>query len=352
MFRVLFSRLMLVIVLVFSIIVTLNLAVDPIQYLRKNNGLTYDAGNQRFAYAGIIKNYDFTRLIIGTSMSENFLPSYVDSVFEYGKSLNASISGAIIFEQSMLLQFALREKKISEVIWGIDFFSLSSTEESSLPQYLYDVSRINDCFYLFDPYITRLVFKQIVFRFTNRKSGTFTYDWLTDFWFPQYKHEFSEDIVLEKYKSNKAIFVEQAYDLSTLITNFDRNILDLFQENPETSFYIFFPPYSILYFASILQNSPSSFENLLAFKRYVSEKIEAFDNVFVYDFQDMYDVVENLNNYKDTTHYSLWISESIIESIFSNLKNGIKCRISSENEFRTHVSLALKKYANIIRTTQ
>jgi len=340
---------MLVIVLVFSIVVSLNFAVDPVQYLRKNNGLTYDPGNQRFAYAGIIKNYDFTRLIIGTSMSENFLPSFVDSVFEYGKTLNASISGASIFEQSMVLRFALREKKFPEVIWGIDFFSLSSAnEESTLPQYLYDESSINDFYYLVNPYITRLILKQIVFRFTTRKSGTFTFDWFTNFWFPIYKHEFSEHVVLDKFESNKRTFVELRYDLSTLITNFDRYVAPLFYDYPKTTFFLFFPPYSILYFAGILHYDPSSFETLLAFKRYVSEKVEAFENVFVYDFQDMYDVVENLNNYKDTTHYSLCVSELIIESIFTKLMNGIKRHISDENEFRSHVSLARQKFGDVI----
>jgi len=94
----------------------------------------------------------------------------------------------------------------------------------------------------------------------------------------------------------------------------------------------------------MLRYDPYSFENIFAFKSFVVDTLTDYENAFIYDFQDMYDVTENLDNYKDTTHYSLHISELIINSIVSNLRRGIKHTLALEKELEIRCFAAIEKY--------
>jgi len=222
-------RVILLAIVVFLFVALANFIFDPVQYYRKNTSIVYDYENQRFLYAGIVRNYTFDRIIVGNSMSENFLPSFVDSAFGYGRTLNASISGSSTYEQSVVLRLALSEKKVTEVIWGIDFFSLGGTKENSrLPHYMYDDNKLNDLLHLFNPYVTRQIIKQILFRFVeaNKKEEPFNYDKLTNYWFERY--EFSETEVLKKLEAAEGkSFTKNAIDLSVLTKSFDENVLRL-----------------------------------------------------------------------------------------------------------------------------
>jgi len=339
-------RLILLSSVVFLFVALANYIFDPVQYYRENTNLVYDYENQRFLYAGIVRNYTFDRIIVGNSMSENFLPSFVDSAFGYGRTLNASISGSSTYEQSVVLRLALSKKKVREVIWGIDFFSLGGTKEASkLPHHMYDDNKLNDLLHLFNPYVTRQIIKQILFRFaeTSKKEEPFNYDKLTNYWFERYK--FSETEVLKKLEAAEdENFTKNTIDLSVLSKSFDENILRLVKENPGVEFYLFFSPYSIIYFARMLRYDAHSFENIFSFKSFVVDTLTDYENAFIYDFQDMYGVMENLDNYKDATHYSLHISELIINSIVSNLRRGIKHTLALEKELEIRCFAAIEKY--------
>jgi hypothetical protein len=50
-------------------------------------------------------------------------------------------------------------------------------------------------------------------------------------------------------------------------------------------------------------------------KQYIINELGNEANVKIYDFQDEYEIVENLDNYKDIMHYSQNINQHIIDEI-------------------------------------
>jgi len=95
--------------------------------------------------------------------------------------------------------------------------------------------------------------------------------------------------------------------------NADKNLLDLIKKNPDTEFILFYPPFSIL-MHKFLDNR-GLFDEEIKLKQYIYENTRNFDNVKIYDFQDLKEITHNLDNYSDMSHYSIEINEYIINSI-------------------------------------
>jgi hypothetical protein len=92
--------------------------------------------------------------------------------------------------------------------------------------------------------------------------------------------------------------------------NLDINILPFVRENPDTQFYFFFPPYSILYWHNVMREN--TFEATMAQYQYVAERLLEYDNVHLFYFQNMPEVTD-LNNYADYSHYKPDINRYMVE---------------------------------------
>ena len=310
------SKIFLLIGLSISILVLVNYLLDPFQILSAkpegNYGMT---GTQRYHFAGIIRHYDFDRIIIGTSMSENFLPSSVDQEFGYGNTLNAAISGASIFEQYEVLSFAFEQATVKEVIWGIDFPSFVS-DDNDFPKYLYSTKPLAVVKYILDPSIVRMAIKD--FLASKERGGhapssnlfdKFTYYWANS-------AIFSEDIVLEMWEDyKKRESSHESYPIQKMIDSFRNTVLETILTYEDVHFYVFFPPYSILYFLYLKEECPISFEHVMSFKQSIIEALRPLNNVTILDFQNRCDIICDLNNYKDVSHFSGDISDEIIREI-------------------------------------
>lgn len=101
----------------------------------------------------------------------------------------------------------------------------------------------------------------------------------------------------------------------------DKNVsglINTIKMNPDTNFKIFIPPYSIIYWYRNKGEGKIIYQ--LDVQLYVYKKLLKFENVKIYYFQNDLNIVENLDNYKDYTHYSESISEYILAAI-ANEKN-------------------------------
>ena len=95
-------------------------------------------------------------------------------------------------------------------------------------------------------------------------------------------------------------------------------LINAIKMNPDTNFKIFIPPYSIIYW--YLNKGEGKIIYQLDVQLYVYKKLLKFENVKIYYFQNDLNIVENLDNYKDYSHYSESISEYILAAI-ANEKN-------------------------------
>ncbi len=111
-----------IISILFSLFFGLLYIYDPMQIFHKPWGrpITFSK-NMRQQAAGIINNYSFDSIILGTSMLENTSSKEASKLFG-GKFINISLSGSSFYERSYILKYALRKKNIKTVIYSLDSY--------------------------------------------------------------------------------------------------------------------------------------------------------------------------------------------------------------------------------------
>ena len=123
---------------------------DPLQVFHKPWGRESNFHkNMRQQAAGIINNYDFDSIILGTSMLENTSAKEASEKLG-GEFVNISIPGGNFYERSLILEDTLKKKHIKKVLYTLDN-SLKNNKlkgHKTYPidsfNYLYDKNRFND----------------------------------------------------------------------------------------------------------------------------------------------------------------------------------------------------------------
>ena len=95
--------------------------------------------------------------------------------------------------------------------------------------------------------------------------------------------------------------------------NVDVNLVPIVKNHPETTFYIFYPPYSILTFKDMAKQDWLKTTQL--FKQYVFSQLQHYPNVKIYDFQASKEVTCDLDNYRDMTHYHQRINTWMLQQM-------------------------------------
>ena len=95
-----------------------------------------------------------------------------------------------------------------------------------------------------------------------------------------------------------------------ILGNVTQNVTELASEYPDTTFLLFFPPYSICYWDSLVRGG--RLEREIEAQRIAIEEILKYDNIELYSFCNNFEVVCDLNNYKDVGHYSEKINSQML----------------------------------------
>jgi len=98
--------------------------------------------------------------------------------------------------------------------------------------------------------------------------------------------------------------------------NVEHNYLPYIENNPDTEFIFFFPPYSLAHWYSFYQKG--DFEYHLIQKEALIKRLLPYENVRIYDFQAELDWILDLNNYIDSSHYGPWINDAMVEAVASD----------------------------------
>ncbi|MEE8575133.1 MAG: hypothetical protein V3T30_06950, partial [Thermodesulfobacteriota bacterium] len=155
-----FSIIALVTLALFLILPScLNYLVDPFQiyhtpFFRETTFLD----NQRYQNPGLINSYldsskGYDSIIIGSSMTENFIPSEIQKTMGWGKVLKLSIAGGSNKARKLMVLKALQTGKVKNVIWEV-FWRYGAPErdefnrEYRFPKYLYNETLLDDYKYL------------------------------------------------------------------------------------------------------------------------------------------------------------------------------------------------------------
>lgn len=106
--------------------------------------------------------------------------------------------------------------------------------------------------------------------------------------------------------------------------NLENNIVPLLEQNPQTEFVFFMVPFSILYWDNEMQQD--TFDATMHGLEYAIERLLEYDNVRIYFYHNEWEIVTNLDNYKDFSHYGKWINSWMTQEIAAD--NG---RLTKDN---------------------
>ncbi|WP_176220576.1 copper amine oxidase N-terminal domain-containing protein [Cohnella massiliensis] len=290
--------------------------VDPLQFYRKSAIFPpVFSTEQRYQNPGLAKNYDYDTIVIGTSMTENFLPSVVDRTLG-GKTMKLSMRGSTADEHYAIAKIALDTGRVKKVLWGLDYFSLKendSEEAADFPDYLYDDNVWNDYRYWFNYSVYEMWFEGIARQALLGQNRDLE---LLNNWNDE--SLFGAERVVNSYRAAKQ---EEAYfglneePADVLKARFDRYIYELAKSYPETEFYFFYPPYSVLRQEVWKETNEVRYRNQLELSVWMFERLDELPNAKVYNFQTETDWTYDLDLYKDLSHYKQDVNTAIAEAI-------------------------------------
>jgi len=314
-----FISLILVIVLALAAMVAI---IDPFfHYHAPIKGLYYTLDEERYQNDGITKHFDYDALITGTSMTQNFKTSQAEELFGYD-FIKVCYSGGMYKEIGGNIELALETHDVKMVVRGIDGTYLFEDKDASrndlgtYPTYLYDNNIFNDVNYLLNStVILGYCLPTLARLFTGHDGGYTSFD---DYSSWQAEATFGKEAVVGNGTSYD-LTTEQE-DMSddekkTLIDSFTQNVIDMAIKYPDTDFYLFFPPYSAAYLG--IEYEDGQMNKLFQGYKLAASLLVQYDNIHLFAFDDRFDITQNLDNYRDISHYASWVNEEILECMES-----------------------------------
>lgn len=292
---------------ILCIIAALVIIVDPYFHFHAPiDGISYIMEEEVYMNDGIVRNFDYDAVITGTSTSSTFSVSLTNELFDV-QAVRVSFSGEGFKQVGDNLKRAIASQPdLKTVFWGLDTIWFSTGEEwkahDSYPEYLYDDDWINDANYVFNGDV--LLYKVLpqIERTLKREPAK---------GFDDYKHydEAGRENALRIYerpeKTEKEITESETEDLFyNLERNLEENVFSIIEENPDITFYTFFPPYSICWWDEYHQYGWGVVERRIEMERYAIEKLISYENVHMFSFTNNFELICDLDNYNDEVHYA------------------------------------------------
>ena len=300
----------LVCVLLFGV---LTFVLDPMLRYRGEGGvLSYYTYNTLYTAPGAARQHTYDSVMVGTSMIQNTDVALCDELLGTDM-IRLAFSGGTSWNMRHILEICFDSgNDISSVYWELDEFQLFGSADSPrypLPEYLYAESYKDDLSYLLN--------LDIFYHFTLKDIyGTLkgeTRDALDE---PRsLGGDFGREAMLANYtrpvlSSSTAIFDETMKDKVT--ANLE-NIKALLEAYPDTQFVFFMVPFSVMYWDSELRGG--TFDAVMDGVEYALGELLQYENAEVYFYQAEEEIITNLDNYKDFSHYGPWINDWTIASI-------------------------------------
>lgn len=306
-----FKRIFVLMLLIGAIVVV----IDPFfQYHKPWFGLKAVLTDKEYQCIGTLRTFDYDSLIVGSSVAENYYNGWFNEGFDCN-AIKAIRSYGATADLCYLLDAAFEEQNLEYVFYSMDTSSLAADptptyELTGCPMYLYDKNYFNDVEYLYNKGV---LFEKIPYMAANSIIGDYdendSYNWA------QWK-EFNEEQTLRLYIRTAEIAPMKEIDYYQ--DNLDANISLITKQvknHPETQFKIFFPAYSMLYWDNLYRTG-----DLEAYFYNMEQAIGtllAYENVEIYYFQDVTDIILNLDNYMDTLHFSPEINQYMAEEMIA-----------------------------------
>lgn len=320
------------------LIIALVYVFDPYFHFHKPfSFVSYRLHDERYTNDGIARHFEYDAVITGTSMAQNFKPSEMDAIFGT-KAIKTTFAGAGYQELSQHLERALqRNENLKTVVWTLDYNGLIREKDwaqyESYPTYLYDDNVWNDTTYVFN--------KSVLYHgvLTNLMKTVLGESDTTMDEYSSWDKETGLKYVMESYDRNdvadylpSTLEEDEAKIVRESITE---NIVNLVNQYPDTTFYIFYSPYSICYWDSLALEG--TLQRQFQAEQLATELLLKCPNVRLYNFFENYDVICDLSYYRDKEHYSAEVNSMILQWLMDDTylitQNNYMEKLAKEKEF-------------------
>ena len=299
--------------------VGMNVYVDPLfHYHAPSQSFEYPLWDERYMNDGITRHFTYDAILTGSSMTENFRTSQWDAYFGT-HSIKIPFSGGTYKEVGDAIRKAFAyNPDIKYVMRSLDSTMLvadaDSLDYNDYPNFLYDSNPLNDVNYVLNKDLY-LKYTEYVFTFNRLGGVSSTFDvyknWGRGETYngEQLKNSYTRVIPVEEER----LFLKE--DQDRMLENLEQNVLSLAKEHPDTQFYLFDPPYSILAFDDYNRNGMLGY--MLDAWELEVEALLSYDNIRFFAFYDAPEVITNLDYYRDSLHDGQVISDFILECMAS-----------------------------------
>lgn len=316
-------------------IVALVVIVDPFEIYHRAlfYNPPYDSKTQMYSVAGVAKSYTYDSIIIGSSMTENCTPSVYDAALG-GRFVKLSMNAGLSLDHAKMMEIAFRTHDVKRVVYGLDFFSFSyyyNNQKAVTPDYLYDGNLLNDVQYWFNQSVLFSAIPKALSRI-----GTPDEDMSRDQMYAWQPPDMPGEAGLRAQVDLSSPMPEQtgiARGTELALLSYEHNLLPFLTAHRDTTFTVFFPPYSLLYWAD--QAEQGNLDTLIAQKNLLAKALLEEPNVELYDFQAYFDWTENYDLYYDLIHYIACVNDAIADAMAGGL-----CRVTDMTQIE-HSNQAL-----------
>ncbi len=317
---------LIVLLFIFISIIGVVLFIDPFEIYHQATLFTppIESGTQIYSNAGIAKNYVYDSVIIGSSMTENFIPSQLDSLLG-GSFIKLCVNGGSPYDHRRMMDVAFKNQSISRILYCIDIDAFTFFYKHSnigIPEYLYDDIYFNDVYYWFNRSVLAKYIPLCLESWGTRDPSIrdTMYNWGNLF---PYGAEYAlRDVDID----NHSVFQSETpppfvMEQATLL-NVENNIIPYIEAHPSTDFIFFYPPYSLVRWYKYYRDHTLAYH--LSQAEAVTARLIQYPNVHIFDFRAKEDWITDLSNYIDDYHYGPWINSLMVQSIASG-----NCKIDS-----------------------
>lgn len=293
------------------------IVIDPyFHYHAPLDGLSYELFYQRYQNDGIVKHFDYDALITGNSMAECFKSSECDELFGVN-SIKIPFAGASPKELDTNIRTAFEHcEQLRLVVMALDYGNFirdkdyMNYEAEDYPTFLYDSNPFNDIKYLYNKSILKTCLDFVMrSRYQLPPTSFDEYSQWTDA-----QAIYGEDMVFSTYDRHWDTGEEHHMNeerLEMLRGNIQQNYIETIEAHPETEFYLYFPPYSVLFWDK--QERMGVLELQLEAEREVIEMLLPYENVHLFSFLDDFELSEDFSHFKDYIHHDPQINSHILQ---------------------------------------
>jgi len=311
---------------------------DPLMLYHRPWGrqLTFSS-DLRVQAAGIINNFEFDSLILGTSMLQNTSGQKARALLG-GRFVNLSAAAGDPAERAIILRRAFEKKDISTVIYSVDAYGREGNPSYPMEEfaYLYDHNPFNDIRAYYHPKYFRCLLLWSASRECVGLPGSpeMPASWYRskshrqrfggiDKWFAAENNRQIRISLQQVVDAANNLRLGRRNDVPELMLKqeveateeyIDKYILAFARKHPNTTFHLIMPPYSRLRYAIWYQlNQLDAYRHEAAIRYLVAAQVK-LKNIRLYGFEHQ-DFLDEIANYKDTGHYHPSINLMMVRSI-------------------------------------